>query len=117
MMPTPNRYRTAVFRGLLAILFLASTNLIAQTVCTSVPQPPPSQAQASAAVPGDRWMEIDLYWFEQDKIAESVRCFWDRFQPLYEQVSGDRGLILNVGDVRDEPRAASTGIGALSRRS
>jgi hypothetical protein len=42
-------------------------------------------------------MEIDLYWFEQDKIAESVRCFWDRFQPLYEQVSGDRGLILNVG--------------------
>lgn len=97
MMPIPNRCRIVVSSGLLAIMFLVSANLIAQPGCTSVRQRLASQAEAQAAVPGDRWMEIDLYWFEQDNIAESVRCFWDRFQPLYERVSGDRGVILNVG--------------------
>jgi hypothetical protein len=42
-------------------------------------------------------MEIDLYWFEQADIPGSVSCFWDRFAPLYKNVGGDRGLILNVG--------------------
>jgi hypothetical protein len=49
------------------------------------------------AVPGDRWMEIDLYWFEQSDIAASVDRFWDRFQPLYTGLQGERGVILNVG--------------------
>ena len=53
--------------------------------------------RAVEEVPGDRWMEIDLYWFEQTDIAGSVSCFWDRFAPLYRNVRGDRGLILNVG--------------------
>jgi hypothetical protein len=48
-------------------------------------------------IPGDRWMEIDLYWFEQKDIPGSVGAFWDRFQPLYEGVEGYRGVILNVG--------------------
>lgn len=48
-------------------------------------------------VPGDRWMEIDLYWFEMTDIPGSVSKFWDRFHPLYEGVPGYRGLILNVG--------------------
>jgi hypothetical protein len=48
-------------------------------------------------VPGDRWLEIDLYWFEQKDIAGSTKAFWDRFQPLYINVSGERGVILNVG--------------------
>ncbi len=50
--------------------------------------------QASAT---DRWMEIDLYWFKQKEIKQSVRQFWDRFQPLYAGVSGYRGVILNIG--------------------
>ena len=48
-------------------------------------------------VPTDRWMEIDLYWFQQDHIQSSVDEFWDRFAPLYRNVQGDRGVILNVG--------------------
>jgi hypothetical protein len=96
MMPTPIPCRIVIARGLLAITLLFSTNLIAQSDCKRVWQPT-GEAGASAAVPGDRWMEIDLYWFEQDDIAKSATCFWDRFQPLYERVRGDRGLILNVG--------------------
>jgi hypothetical protein len=42
-------------------------------------------------------MEIDLYWFDQADIQGSVNRFWDRFQPLYAGLEGDRGLILNVG--------------------
>jgi hypothetical protein len=97
MVPTPNQCRVFVSRGLLAILFLFSTNLIAISNCVSVGQPLAGQAEAPAFVPGDRWIEIDLYWFEQDDIVGSVSCFWDRFQPLYEHVGGDRGVILNVG--------------------
>ncbi len=56
---------------------------------------------ASAAnqtrIDADRWMEIDLYWFEQKDIAGSVNQFWDRFLPLYAGVEGDRGVILNIG--------------------
>ena len=59
-------------------------------------------AQAAALqsvypIPGDRWMEIDLYWFEQKDIRGSVKAFWGRFQPLYGGVQGYRGVILNVG--------------------
>jgi hypothetical protein len=97
MMPIRNQRMTVVSSGLLAIMFLAATSLNAQSDCTSVRLAPETKVETKAAVPGDRWMEIDLYWFEQDNIAESVRCFWDRFQPLYERVSGDRGVILNVG--------------------
>lgn len=52
---------------------------------------------ANAAVPGDRWMEIDLYWFEHGDVDQSVGEFWDRFTPMYKNIQGDRGLILNVG--------------------
>ena len=57
----------------------------------------PADSQPAYAIPGDRWLEIDLYWFEQKDIAGSVRAFWDRFQPLYAGVQGYRGVILNVG--------------------
>ena len=53
--------------------------------------------QIRAEVPGDRWMEIDLYWFEPTDIPGSVDRFWDRFYPLFDGVAGDRGVILNVG--------------------
>lgn len=52
---------------------------------------------AAASVAADRWMEIDLYWFNQQHTAESARQFWDRFQPLYAGVTGYRGVILNIG--------------------
>jgi hypothetical protein len=52
---------------------------------------------AAAPVPGDRWMEIDLYWFDRGHLQESVGMFWERFAPLYRGVAGDKGVILNVG--------------------
>jgi hypothetical protein len=55
------------------------------------------ESQSAYPIPGDRWLEIDLYWFEQKDIAGSVKVFWDRFQPLFAGVQGYRGLILNVG--------------------
>ena len=54
-------------------------------------------ADKAQKVPADRWMEIDLYWFQQDHIQTSVDEFWDRFAPLYRDVQGDKGVILNVG--------------------
>jgi hypothetical protein len=54
-------------------------------------------SDAAPKVPADRWMEIDLYWFQRDHIQTSVDAFWDRFAPLYRGVQGDRGVILNVG--------------------
>lgn len=45
----------------------------------------------------DRWMEIDLYWFEHNDMENSVKQFWDRFSPLVEGVDGWKGVILNIG--------------------
>jgi hypothetical protein len=65
-------------------------------VCVAI-CPSAFAAGAQEKVPADRWMEIDLYWFQQDHIQTSVDEFWDRFAPLYRGVQGDRGVILNVG--------------------
>ncbi len=54
-------------------------------------------AESAYPIPGDRWMEIDLYWFEEKDLAGSVKRFWDRFLTLYSGVRDYRGLILNVG--------------------
>jgi len=56
-----------------------------------------SSKDTAVTVPGDRWLEIDLYWFDRDHMQESVHAFWDRFTPLYRGVAGDKGVILNVG--------------------
>jgi hypothetical protein len=84
---------SAIHRGLsLAILVLftfVSTDCMAQTGS--------DDGAKAAAVPGDRWMEIDLYWFDRDHLPVSVDAFWDRFGPMYQDIRGDRGLILNVG--------------------
>jgi hypothetical protein len=51
----------------------------------------------SKLVATDRWLEIDLYWFQlQDPLA-SAKAFWDRYLPFYMGVEGYRGLIVNVG--------------------
>jgi len=80
-------------RAMVFVLFLI-TLLVPSSLA---PVQRPSSAAAELAIPGDRWMEIDLYWFEQKDIAGSVKAFWDRFQPLYAGVQDYRGLILNVG--------------------
>ena len=51
----------------------------------------------AAPVPADRWLEIDLYWFDRDHISESVHVFWQRYAPLYEGVTGWKGVIMSVG--------------------
>lgn len=56
-----------------------------------------AQTRTVASVDADRWLEIDLYWFKQQEISDSVREFWDRFEPLYRGVRGYRGVILNIG--------------------
>ena len=49
----------------------------------------------------DRWLEIDLYWFEHKDMEKSVNQFWDRFNPLLSDVDGWRGVIQNVGWIND----------------
>ena len=51
----------------------------------------------SADVRGDRWVEVDLYWFDRDNIGKSAEEFWGRFNRLFAGVDGWRGVILNVG--------------------
>ena len=77
-------------RGLEVILLLGLF-LFAPQHSSSAQNAPP------VAVDADRWMEIDLYWFKQQNLKESVQQFWERFQPLYASVRGYRGIILNVG--------------------
>ena len=45
----------------------------------------------------DRWVEIDLYWFDRENIACRVAEFWDRCVPIFEGVGGERGVIINIG--------------------
>jgi len=62
--------------------------------------PAPSAHAAATAQPclqTDRWLEIDLYWFKQQDQAASVNQFWQRFQPLFANLCGYRGVILNIG--------------------
>ena len=49
----------------------------------------------------DRWIELDLYWFDHNHIAQSVSQFLDRTYPLYKSASGWRGVIVNVGFLID----------------
>lgn len=56
-----------------------------------------SSERAVVTVPGDRWLEIDLYWFDLNRMQDSVDFFWNRFTPLYRGIAGYVGVILNVG--------------------
>src|SRR5208283_526245 len=49
----------------------------------------------------DRWIELDLYWFDHEHIAQSVSQFLDRTYPLYQNATGWRGVIVNVGFLID----------------
>ena len=74
--------------------FILSGVLIAALACVL----PAGRAMAEeSSVNADRWVEIDLYWFDRGDIQGSAQRFWDRVGPLYTSVNGWRGLILNIG--------------------
>src|SRR5664279_4042708 len=52
-------------------------------------------------VSADRWLEIDLYWFDKHNIEKSADIFWSRFFPLVDGLDGWKGVILNVGWISD----------------
>ncbi len=49
------------------------------------------------SIDADRWLEIDLYWFDKADIDGSAVAFWERFAPLLEGVDGWKGVIVNAG--------------------
>ncbi len=53
------------------------------------------------SIPADRWLELDLYWFEKDSIRESAEEFLDRYHPLFDGVEGWKGVIINTGWLLD----------------
>ena len=61
----------------------------------------PAAIQAADALKTDRWLEIDLYWFELKDMEKSVNEFWDRYYPLIEGVEGWKGVVMNVGWISD----------------
>jgi hypothetical protein len=56
-----------------------------------------AQMGSPGPIHGDRWIEIDLYWFDRDKINDSATLFWNRFAPMFVGLDGWRGVILNIG--------------------
>lgn len=56
---------------------------------------------SASNVDADRWTEIDLYWFSSSDKKKSVEDFWERYYPLYKNVDGIKGVILNVGWLAD----------------
>jgi hypothetical protein len=100
MLPSHNRREfMKSLAGAVITSQVAGIDASAATPGTPFPNLPEERPNdyAGAPVPGDRWLEIDLYWFELDQMQDSVRMFWDRFAPLYRGVSGYKGVILNVG--------------------
>lgn len=52
-------------------------------------------------VAADRWLEVDLYWFDRGNLKASVETFLERNAPLFQEVRGWRGVIVNVGWLMD----------------
>jgi hypothetical protein len=86
-----HNYRLLNLNNLFKQISLFCLLLVAQTLIIN------------AAIPlkTDRWLEIDLYWFEHKEMEKSVNQFWDRFYPLMEGLDGWKGVILNVGWTSD----------------
>lgn len=100
-LPSPNRREFVKNFAAAAIMaevsgLKDSATATAETAYLSSPNETPDRI-AEGAVPGDRWLEIDLYWFDREHLQDSVQGFWDRFAPLFRGLAGDTGIILNVG--------------------
>jgi len=52
---------------------------------------------AAPAASADRWLEIELYWFDAADVERSADTFWARYAPLYRGASGHKGIVLSVG--------------------
>lgn len=48
-------------------------------------------------VNSDRWLELDIYWFNRDSIEGSSDAFFDRYAPMFQNVTGWKGIIINIG--------------------
>ena len=74
------------------------------------------------AVAHDRWLEMDLTWFDPTRDLEpQIEMLWSRIAPLLDGVQGDYGIFFNVGWLIDlvtewtgDPRQT---IPTLSRRT
>jgi hypothetical protein len=45
----------------------------------------------------DRWIECDLLWFKPNDIRGSVDDYFSRISPLYGNINGEKGIVLNPG--------------------
>jgi hypothetical protein len=60
-----------------------------------------SPVRAADLINKDRWLEIDLFWFERTQMKASSDRFWETMAPLFEDITGERGIILNIGWMMD----------------
>ena len=72
--------------------------LASRALCIAVPQicgmPCPAGAanaelpfSSPSAVPADRWLEVDLYWFDPTAVEHSAQRFWERYFPRSATIS------------------------------
>ena len=58
-------------------------------------------AQTAEKHAGDRWIEIDLFWFRHSDIKGSAEAFMDRYHSLFEGIDGWKGVAVNTGWIMD----------------
>jgi len=79
------------------IILLTATAVFLFSFNTSMTAQETNGLSAASKVKADRWVEIDLYWFDRTNIQESADSFWQRAAPLFQGAEGWRGVVLNVG--------------------
>lgn len=85
---------------LLLLMMLAGSCLSAQPVGSAAASGGGMISKAGS-IATDRWLEVDLYWFDKDHIRASAAEFLARNAPFFEGVEGWKGIILNVGWLMD----------------
>ena len=85
------RPHTPLRLGLALFFLLSSIPALAQSATLS------GTPAADSQLATDRWIELDLYWFDRDNISKSVSTYLERMSPVYKNASGWRGVIVNVG--------------------
>ncbi|MBK5261204.1 MAG: hypothetical protein JJE17_01375 [Peptostreptococcaceae bacterium] len=80
------------------LLLILSTNILANSI---LGKPIIDHNNTPNKIHADRWLEIDLYWFDHSNMEKSAMEFWDRYYPLMNGIDGWKGVILNVGWISD----------------
>lgn len=58
----------------------------------------PTKAYAiNQTINADRWLELDLYWFSQKNIDSSANMFFQKYSPMFKNITGWKGIIINTG--------------------